>query len=284
MSLLIVVGLRRLNKLAIVAHEVLWSERFASMATRLTTITYCAKRMEQGIAIFARSALSFGAQNAESLCSGFTALKFWKRNGVATYARGKGIMSSEDVIDGRIESKALPDGRGGLFVSGELVAAFATEADSDEAGIALARILINTGIAKQEGQAYRDGKPYDLANTSAQPDAQAEAPQQKVCPNCNEAGLGCDMFGCWRRPKERTIDTSDAEPWPDEVFTAPAEDVPANPHDNFRPDLAHKFKSGYDAGRCAHWFKWLGGDVMCGCSENHPLHPKRNVSVDREGE
>lgn len=61
----------------------------------------------------------------------------------------------------------------------------------------------------------------------AQPDAQAEAPQRKACPTCGENELGCKQFGCWSAPR-RTIDTSDAEPWPDEVFTAPADDVPVD--------------------------------------------------------
>lgn len=41
---------------------------------------------------------------------------------------------------------------------------------------------------------------------------------------------------------------------------------------NTRPDLAHKFVEGDDPARCAHWFEWLGGLVMCGCQENHPYH------------
>lgn len=113
--------------------------------------------------------------------------------------------------------------------------------------------------------------------------AQLEAPQRKACPMCGENELGCKQFGCWSAP-QRTIDTSDAEPWPDEVFTAPADDVPVDPHDNFRPDLTHEFKEGYYVARCAHRFKWLGGDVMCGCPEHHPLHPRRNVPVDQECE
>ena len=35
----------------------------------------------------------------------------------------------------------------------------------------------------------------------------------------------------------------------------------------------HAFEyDGWDAGRCARWFKWLGGDVRCGMPENHEIH------------
>jgi hypothetical protein len=69
-------------------------------------------------------------------------------------------------MDVRLESKALPDGRGGLFINGELIETFDTEAESDSAGLAYVRSLVVLGIAEQNGQAYKDDKPIDLFDMS----------------------------------------------------------------------------------------------------------------------
>jgi hypothetical protein len=36
----------------------------------------------------------------------------------------------------------------------------------------------------------------------------------------------------------------------------------------------HAFECSFsqDPTRCHRWFKWLGGDAMCGLSENHEIH------------
>jgi hypothetical protein len=67
-----------------------------------------------------------------------------------------------DIALGCVESKALEDGRGGLFLNGELLDTFPSEAESDAAGIMLVRMLIVSGMGVQAGQAYKDEKPFDL--------------------------------------------------------------------------------------------------------------------------
>jgi len=70
-------------------------------------------------------------------------------------------MSEKD-MDVCIESRGLPDGRGGLYLNGELIRIFDTEAESDSAGLAAIRHMIVDGVAEQTGQAYKDDKPIDL--------------------------------------------------------------------------------------------------------------------------
>lgn len=61
-----------------------------------------------------------------------------------------------------IESRALPDGKGGLFLNDELIQDFDTEAESDSAAIHAVRMMIVDGIAEQAGQAFKDDKPIEL--------------------------------------------------------------------------------------------------------------------------
>jgi hypothetical protein len=70
-------------------------------------------------------------------------------------------VTDEKVIF-RIESRLLPDGKGGLFIDGELVQVFDTEAESDSAGLATIRHMVVAGIVEQSGQVYKDDKPIDL--------------------------------------------------------------------------------------------------------------------------
>lgn len=65
-------------------------------------------------------------------------------------------------MDVCIESRALPDGKGGLFLNDELIQTFDTEAESDSAGLAAIRHMIVDGLAEQSGQAFKDDKPIDL--------------------------------------------------------------------------------------------------------------------------
>jgi hypothetical protein len=60
------------------------------------------------------------------------------------------------------ESRLLEDGRGGLFVDGELMQTFPTEAESDAAGLLALRMMVVGGLVKISGQALRDEKPFDL--------------------------------------------------------------------------------------------------------------------------
>lgn len=69
-------------------------------------------------------------------------------------------------IDVLIESRALPDGKGGLFLDGVLVRAFDSEAESDTAVIAAVRHMTIDGLIEQNGQAYKDGKPFELFDMS----------------------------------------------------------------------------------------------------------------------
>lgn len=52
-----------------------------------------------------------------------------------------------------------------------------------------------------------------------------------------------------------------------------------------RPDLIHPFAYRWDwSGLCVHHHMWLGGLVMCGLKESHPLHRGEvaNVQADEE--
>lgn len=71
-------------------------------------------------------------------------------------------MSEEIRVPVCIESRAMPDGKGGLFVDGELIQTFESEAESDSAAIAAVRHMVVAGIAEQAGQAFKDDKPIDL--------------------------------------------------------------------------------------------------------------------------
>jgi len=61
-----------------------------------------------------------------------------------------------------IESRKLPDGRGGVFIDGELIDTCDTEAESDSVAIAMVRLMVIAGVATQAGQAFKDEKPMDL--------------------------------------------------------------------------------------------------------------------------
>lgn len=69
---------------------------------------------------------------------------------------------AEEGIPVSIESRRLEDGRGGIFINGELTQTFDTEAESDSVAIYTCRMMAIGGIAKQVGQAYKDEKPIDL--------------------------------------------------------------------------------------------------------------------------
>lgn len=65
-------------------------------------------------------------------------------------------------ISARIESRRLPDGKGGLFIDDELMETFESEASSDSAAILMVRMMVVAGVAEQAGQVYKDEKPIDL--------------------------------------------------------------------------------------------------------------------------
>lgn len=65
-------------------------------------------------------------------------------------------------INACIESRKLPDGRGGVFMDGELIDTCDTEADSDSLALMWVRVLVSTGVAEQDGQAFKDEQPIDL--------------------------------------------------------------------------------------------------------------------------
>ena len=68
----------------------------------------------------------------------------------------------DEAVEMRFESRRLEDGRGGLFIDGELIQTFDTEAESDEAGLTAIRVLASSGAIKIGEGALRDGKPFDL--------------------------------------------------------------------------------------------------------------------------
>jgi hypothetical protein len=42
-----------------------------------------------------------------------------------------------------------------------------------------------------------------------------------------------------------------------------------------RPDLQHAFVPRgfpYPENECGHWFKWLGGDIICLLPDSDPIH------------
>jgi hypothetical protein len=61
-----------------------------------------------------------------------------------------------------IESRALPNGKGGIFINGELVDELPSEAESDAAAKRMVRMMIVAGDAKQAGQAYENDQPIGL--------------------------------------------------------------------------------------------------------------------------
>lgn len=71
-------------------------------------------------------------------------------------------MSEESKFKFCVESRRLPDGRGGLFINGELIQTCDTEEESDSLGIAAIRHAVVAGLISQEGQALKDDKPFDL--------------------------------------------------------------------------------------------------------------------------
>jgi hypothetical protein len=74
----------------------------------------------------------------------------------------KQLQEDKSMWEISCESKLLEDGRGGLFINGELVETFDTEEQSDSAALLIVRRLIVDGHAEQSGQAYKDEKPIDL--------------------------------------------------------------------------------------------------------------------------
>jgi hypothetical protein len=65
-----------------------------------------------------------------------------------------------------IESRKLPDGRGGVFLDGELILVCDTEEQSDSAAIYAVRRMVIDGLVKSTGQAYKDDQPMELFDMS----------------------------------------------------------------------------------------------------------------------
>jgi hypothetical protein len=75
-------------------------------------------------------------------------------------------MSVPTGIDVCIESRLLPDGKGGIFANGELFMVCDSEAESDSIAILVTRQMVVAGAAIQNGQAFKDDKPMDLFDMS----------------------------------------------------------------------------------------------------------------------
>lgn len=71
-------------------------------------------------------------------------------------------MNNEAKVTACIESRLLPDGRGGVFIDGELIKICETEAESDSVAILAARLMVVAGIGEPDGQAFKDEKPIEL--------------------------------------------------------------------------------------------------------------------------